>query len=684
MQRRTDIKHSAEYGIFAALFLLLAAAGAILFFTDSIIRSPHEARHAFDTKTEMAAKELRQELDGAVNRISYIRRQEEAAIDGRLKNRADTARKFITKMAENKEQTQWLAFAVSTLRALNRQDEIYRIYILGRDGRAYIFPADELYENSSFYGFRNSEAKNIFAELTANPEKYNGHFISYTLDSPHGMAMNKKLAYFTSDEETGISVIAEADHSEAEKFIKTKVINDLTNQYMLFPAYDRINIFESVQTFTGDSFLKTLMNEELEGTEEANAEKSAEFAPAIYGNKSSLIHIRRDPVFGKYSEVLTLTAQYPDWNWHITKSHFFGYENIYAASAATDSDAPDVPSGYLIISLFSAMGIFTVFILFKNTMLASSAMKPAGKKLSRMQEMNFRLAEKISLHMEKEKKLDAERLELEEKLAIKTKEYKKMNEMLIAENMERTQQDHILRAEKEKAEAANVMKREFLTNTSDKLKTMVTDIKTFSENGSSRFDGMTPEETAELFGRIHAKGGELMSFLGLIIDLSKLEAGKTEDKISPLDFRELFAKLSYETNPLFASAESTLNIEFSSENMRVLTRCRHAELAFLHLFTYAAKNSAPGCALSLRYFPTKSLRSGVLVNAATVELGYIAGLNEFKGHSTFSLSASPDSASINISIFNEALKRCGGTFFITETDKGNIFSVVIPDLMGQQ
>ncbi|MCD8568174.1 MAG: hypothetical protein LRY50_07455 [Geovibrio sp.] len=587
-------------------------------------------------------------------------------------------------MAENKEQTQWLAFAVSTLRALNRQEEIYRIYILGRDGRAYIFPADELYENSSFYGFRNSEAKNIFAELTANSEKFNGHFISYTLDSAYGMAMNKKLAYFISDEETGISVIAETDHAETEKLIKAKVIDDLTNQYMLYPAYDRINIFESVQTFTGDSFLKTLMNEELERTEEANAGKSTEFAPVVYGNKSSLIHIRRDPVFGKYSEVLTLTEKYPDWNWHITKSHFFGYENIYPASDTPDSAAADVSSGFLIISLFGAMGIFTVFILVKNKILASSAMKPAGEKLSRMQEINFRLAEKISLHMEKEKKLDAERLELEEKLAMKTKEYKKMNEMLIAENMERTQQDHILRAEKEKAEAANVMKREFLTNTSDKLKTMVTDIKTFSEIGSSHFEEMKPEEIAELFGRIHAKGGELMSFLGLIIDLSKLEAGKTEDKISPLDFRELFAKLSYETNPLFASAESTLNIEFSSENMRVLTKCRHAELAFLHLFTYAAKNSAPGCALSLRYFPTKSLRSGVLVNAATVELGYIAGLNEFKGHSTFSLSASPDSASINISIFNEALKRCGGTFFITETDRGSIFSVVIPDLMEQQ
>ncbi|MCD8568173.1 MAG: hypothetical protein LRY50_07450 [Geovibrio sp.] len=85
MQRRAAIKYSAQYGIFAALFLLLAAAGTILFFTDSIIRSPHEARHALDTKTEMAAKELRQELDSTVNRISYIRRQEEAAIDGRLK-----------------------------------------------------------------------------------------------------------------------------------------------------------------------------------------------------------------------------------------------------------------------------------------------------------------------------------------------------------------------------------------------------------------------------------------------------------------------------------------------------------------------------------------------------------------------------------------------------------------------
>ncbi|QAR33899.1 hypothetical protein EP073_10940 [Geovibrio thiophilus] len=684
MQRRTAIKHTGQYGSFLVLFLFLAAAGTLLFFADDLTRSPLEMRNKKDSLTAMASRELGQELDNALNRIAYVRKKEEAEINEKLKNRADTAKKFIIRMTETRGKAQGLKTAVDVLSAQNRQYGRYRLYVLSLDGKAYIFPADRQYEGLSFYGFGADKGKNIFTDITEDTSKYEGRFISYSLDSQAGGTQRRKLAYFTSDSRTNIAVIAEADHAEAEKLVKKKVLDDLSKLYMLYPAYGRINIFESEAASGGK--LKTLLSEELENTPENDSEKSTEFSPLINGKTDSFLHIRRDPVFGKYFEVITRTAKYPEWNWHLTKSHFFEYENIYGnvVSQVRTYAGQDIFGGYFMAAVYAVMVFFTVFILTRNRVLAVSALRPAEEKLGRLREMNFRLIEKIKEHTEKENRLNDVKLELEEKLALKTKEYKKMNEMLIAENMERTQQDQILRAEKEKAEAANIMKREFLTNTSEKLNTMVTDLKTFSETGSESFESMTAEEINGLFGKIHAKGGELMSFLGLIIDLSKLEAGKTEDKISPLDFRELFARLSYETMPLFSATESSLSAEFSAENIRIFTRCRHAELAFLHLLTHAAKNCGKNSMLFLRCFPTKSLRSGVLVNSATVEIGHLTGFNELKEHSTFSLPSGSDSASINISIFNEALKRCGGTFFTTETDKGSLFSVVIPDLSEQQ
>ncbi len=663
------------------MFLLLAAAGTLMFFADGFTRRPLETRHEKDTKISAAENILNNELDNIINRINYIRRQEDENLNFRLKNKAETTMQFIQKMKNEYGAEKGVEMSVSILAAVNRADSVFNLYVLAPDGKAHIFPAEPMYENSSFLGFRTSEGENIFAEIAAKPERFTNKFITYSLRARHGMSPEKKKAYVVCDSQSGIITIAEADNTEAERIAKSKVRDDLSNLYMLYPAYGRINLFESVGTFTGKSFLKTVLNEELESTPENDGQKSSEFAPLIYSGREIILHTREDPVFGKYSEALTVVKKYPEWNWYITKSRFFEYDGIHIEKPDIILTATNnLQNGYLILIVFSVMGLFTLYILIKNSGLVHKALSPAEKELTDLHTVNFRMAEKIKEHKEKEKKLNDSKLELEEKLALKTKEYRKMNEMLIAENMERTQQDQILRAEKEKAEAANIMKREFLTNTSEKLKTMVTEIKQCSETGSAGFDEMTAEETASLFGSIHSKGGELMNFLGLIIDLSKLEAGKTEDKISSVDFKELFTRLCYETVPLFAATESAVNIEFSDENIVIRTRYRHAEIAFLHLLSYAAKSCRKGTRLNLRYFRTKSLRSGTLVDSATIETGYIESLDIMKGHNPFSLPSGSDSSFININIFNEALKRCGGTFYVNETEQGSLFSVVIPEL----
>ncbi|MGE4498467.1 MAG: cache domain-containing protein [Deferribacterales bacterium] len=686
MQRRTAIKNSAQYAPFLVIIILTAVSAAVLLSADVLFRPSGKIRHEKNAAEIIASKELRQELDNTLNRIDYVRRQEDSAIRTSLSNQAEAAVKFITKMTELHGKNEGLASAVRILSALNREDSRYRLYVLGLDGKAYLFPADHNYENASFLGFGNKDGENIFADMTASPAEYEKKFVSYTLTSEENRVQAGKISRFTSDPETGIAVIAEADRTEIENLIKKKVTEDLTRLFMLYPAYGRINIFESVTVSGGGKVLLTLLNEELENTHEKNKEKSDEFAPHIFAGKDEILHTRKDPVFGKHSEVLTLTAAYPDWNWHITKSHFFQYENPNSVIDTKEliTKGSYTPGIVFISSVLGLMSLFTVLFLIGNSMVSASALKPEEKRIGRLRRVNFRLTEKIKKHTEKGKKIEAEKQQLEEKLALKTKDYKKMNEMLIAENMERTQQDQILRAEKEKAETANIMKREFLTNTSERLKTMVTEIRNLSEKGADNFEQMTAEEVSELFGHIHTKGGELMSFLGLLIDLSKLEAGKTEDKILPLDIKELFARLSYETIPLFASKGNRLNVDFASENIKIFTRSRHAELAFLHLITFAAKNCGQGISLSLRYFHTKSLRAGMLVDAVTVELRYIPTVSGLRGHSTFTLPSGSDSASINISIFNEALKRCGGTFFLTETAQGSVFSAVIPDLGDQQ
>ncbi len=102
---------------------------------------------------------------------------------------------------------------------------------------------------------------------------------------------------------------------------------------------------------------------------------------------------------------------------------------------------------------------------------------------------------------------------------------------------ERTSELEIARLQ---AESANRTKSEFLANMSHELRTPLNSIIGFSE---IMIDGMTGEMTADQKGflkNIHDSGKHLLSLIEDILDLSKVEAGKTELELSRFSLKECF------------------------------------------------------------------------------------------------------------------------------------------------
>ena len=83
--------------------------------------------------------------------------------------------------------------------------------------------------------------------------------------------------------------------------------------------------------------------------------------------------------------------------------------------------------------------------------------------------------------------------------------------------------------------AASQHKSEFLANMSHELRTPLNAVIGFSEVLSERMFGELNEKQADYLKDIHASGQHLLSLINDILDLSKIEAGKTELALSDFD-----------------------------------------------------------------------------------------------------------------------------------------------------
>ncbi|MCI5046423.1 MAG: ATP-binding protein [Aquisalinus sp.] len=153
--------------------------------------------------------------------------------------------------------------------------------------------------------------------------------------------------------------------------------------------------------------------------------------------------------------------------------------------------------------------------------------------------------------------------------------------------------------EKLRAEEANRSKSEFLANMSHELRTPLNAINGFSEVMQSELYGaLGHEKYAEYVNDILQSGRHLLALIDDVLDMSKIEAGRMDLEIGPVDLERILQEGLRLVEPQTRTQDITLTASISSLPS-VWADARATKQVFINLLSNAVKFTQEGGSVSI-------------------------------------------------------------------------------------
>lgn len=172
-------------------------------------------------------------------------------------------------------------------------------------------------------------------------------------------------------------------------------------------------------------------------------------------------------------------------------------------------------------------------------------------------------------------------------------------------------------AAKDEAERANRAKSEFLSNMSHELRTPMHGILSCARLGADKAGKVDPERLREYFKLIRESGQRLLILLNDLLDLAKLEAGRMDMHMAPMNLAELVQRIACEQAALFELHKLQIAISVDGDSTMEGDANRLAQVV-TNLFSNASKFAPAGSRIEVAIRPGEIAVEGQLFPALSL------------------------------------------------------------------
>ena len=247
------------------------------------------------------------------------------------------------------------------------------------------------------------------------------------------------------------------------------------------------------------------------------------------------------------------------------------------------------------------------------------------------------------------------------------------NEQLMA------QQQELVEKTRELAQASH-HKSEFLTHMSHELRTPLNAIIGFSKLMLDQVPGKVNEEQKQCLNDVLSSGRHLLSVINEVLDLSKIEAGKMELKLSNIRLIGVVQSLRNEMKPLLTAKKQSLEVDVEEGLPLVHADRNKVRQVLLNLLSNASKFTPASGKLKVEAVKENNwCRISVVDNGIGIRKDDQQRIFEPFSQLDSHLAKEEGGTGLGLAIVKQIIEKHGGRIWVeSEYGKGSRFTFTLP------